>query len=118
MVSSAHEVISMPFNPHAYFSINRAATKENLRDHIPDSPAKQYADWYHYYKLEPPAVDTITDESRAPEKLKKKRDWLRLLDTPEYNAAYEDYCTRPASFQARFLSDTQQTTFWEEGSKW
>ena len=63
----------MPFNPHAYFSINWAATKENLRDHIPDSPAKQYADWYHYYKLEPPAVDTITDESRAPEKLKKER---------------------------------------------
>lgn len=118
MVSSAHEVISMPVNPHAYFSINRAATKENLRDHIPDSPAKQYAGWYHYYKLEPPAVDTITDESRAPEKLKKKRDWLRLLDTPEYGAAYEDYCTRLASFQARFLSDTQQTTFWEEDGRW
>lgn len=94
---------------------------ENLKflcDHIPDSPAKQYADWYHYYKLEPPAVDTITDESRAPEKLKKKRDWLRLLDTPEYNAAYEDYCTRLASFQARFLSNLQQTTFLEEDGRW
>lgn len=94
---------------------------ENLKflcDHIPDSPAKQYADWYCYYKLEPPAVDTITDESRAPEKLKKKRDWLRLLDTPEYSAAYEDYCTRLASFQARFLSDTRQTAFLEEDGKW
>lgn len=32
MVSSAHEVIFMPFNPHAYFSINWESTKENLRD--------------------------------------------------------------------------------------
>ncbi len=63
-------------------------------------------------------MDTITDESRAPEKLKKKRDLLRLPDTPEYNAAYEDYRTRPASFQARFLSDTRQTTFWEEDGRW
>ena len=53
-----------------------------------------------------------------PEKLKKKRDLLRLPDTPEYNAAYEDYRTRPASFQARFLSDTRQTTFWEEDGRW
>ena len=74
--------------------------------------AKQYADWYRYYKLEPPTVDTISDASRTPEKLKKKRDWLRLLDTPEYSAAYEDYHVRLATFQSRFLSDTEQAALW------
>ena len=89
-----------------------------LYDHIPDSPAKQYADWYRYYKLEPPTVDTITDESRTPEKVKKKKDWICLLYTPEYSAAYDDYCARLASFQARFLSDTEQTMLFGEDGRW
>ena len=94
---------------------------ENLKflcDHIPDSPAKQYADWYRYYKLEPPTVDTVTDGSRTPEKLEKLEAWVQLQETPEYGAAYDDYRARLTSFQSRFLSDTEQAALWGEDGRW
>ena len=94
---------------------------ENLKflyDHIPDSPAKQYADWYRYYKLEPPTVDTVTDGSRTPEKLEKLEAWVQLQETPEYGAAYDDYRARLTSFQSRFLSGAEQAALWGEDGKW
>lgn len=94
---------------------------ENLKflyDHIPDSPAKQYADWYRYYKLEPPTVDTVTDGSRTPEKLEKLEAWVQLQETPEYGAAYDDYRARLTSFQSRFLSGAEQAALLGEDGKW